>query len=147
VPGNATLTVTHAGVSASQTITIAAVAPALFTIDGSNAAALNQNYTVNSASHPAKAGQAIILFGTGQGPVSPPVSTGAAAGSEPLSRVPPSSASATIGGVKSTVLFAGMAPGYAGLLQVNLVVPSGLQGAEPVIVTSPGWRVSRSLYR
>jgi uncharacterized protein (TIGR03437 family) len=83
-PGSATLTVTHAGVAASQTVTIAAAGPAIFTIDGTYAAALNQDYTVNSQSQPATAGQAIFLFGTGLGAVSPAVTTGVAAPSDPL---------------------------------------------------------------
>jgi uncharacterized protein (TIGR03437 family) len=43
-----------------------------------------------------------------------------------------------MGGVPVKVLFAGMAPGFAGLWQVNLEIPSGASGAVPAIVTVAG---------
>jgi glucosylceramidase len=135
--GSATLTVTHDGVAASQTVTIAAAGPAIFTIDGTHAAALNQDYSVNSQGNPVKAGQAILLFGTGQGAVSPPTVTGAAASGDTLSWAV-AKVTATVGGSPAGVLFAGMAPGFAGLWQINLTVPAGLSGAVPVIVTDAG---------
>src|ERR1022692_1629415 len=78
----------HAGVAASQTVIISVAGPAIFTLYGSQeAAALNQDYSVNSQDNPAAARQAILLFGTGLGAVSPPVPTGAAASADPLSWV------------------------------------------------------------
>ena len=137
-PGSATLTVAHAGVSASQTVTIAAAGPAIFTLYGSpQAAALNQDYTVNSQANPAAAGQAVLLFGTGLSAVSPAVPTGAAASAGQLSRVI-AKVTATVGGAPVTPLFAGLAPGFAGLWQVNLALPAGVTGAVPVVVTVEG---------
>lgn len=136
-PGSATLTVTHAGVAASQTVTMAAAGPAIFTTDGTHAAALNQDYSVNTPDHPAAAGQAILLFGTGQGAVSPATPTGAAASADPLSWAT-AKVTGTVGGLAADVLFAGMAPGFAGLCQVNLKVPAGVTGAAPVTVTVAG---------
>ncbi|HXM42911.1 MAG TPA: glycoside hydrolase family 30 beta sandwich domain-containing protein [Bryobacteraceae bacterium] len=131
-PGSATLTVTHAGVTASQTVTIAAAGPAIFTLYGSpEAAALNQDYAVNSQDNPAGPGQAVLLFGTGLGAVSPAVPTGAAASADTLSYVS-AKVTATVGGTPADVLFAGLAPGFAGLWQVNLALPSGVAGAAPV---------------
>jgi uncharacterized protein (TIGR03437 family) len=138
MPGGATLTVTHAGVAASQTVTIAAAGPAIFTLYGSQeAAARNQDYSVNSQDNPAAAGQAILLFGTGLGAVSPAVPTGVAASADPLSWVT-AKVTATVGGAPADVLFAGMAPGFAGLWQVNVALPAGVSGAAPVIVTVAG---------
>jgi uncharacterized protein (TIGR03437 family) len=136
-PGSSTLTVTHASVAASQTVTVAAAGPAIFTVDGTNAAALNEDYSANSQDHPAKVGQVVFLFGTGLGAVSPTVETGAAAVADPLSWVT-AKVTATAGGSPAGVLFAGMAPGFAGLWQINLTLTAGISGAVPVIVTVAG---------
>ena len=45
---------------------------------------------------------------------------------------------ATVGGAPVTPLFAGLAPGFAGLWQVNLALPAGVTGAVPVVVTVEG---------
>jgi len=136
-PGNATLTVTHAGVAASQTVSIAAAGPAIFTWYGSQeAAALNPDYSVNSQDKPASS--YIQLFGTGLGAVSPAVATGAPASADPLSWVT-ATVTATVGDTPpANALFAGLAPGFAGLWQVNVALPSGISGAVPVIVTVAG---------
>ncbi|MGC9950096.1 MAG: glycoside hydrolase family 30 beta sandwich domain-containing protein [Bryobacteraceae bacterium] len=135
-PGNATLTVTHAGVTASQTVTIAAAGPGVFTLYGSpQAAALNPDYSINSQDNPASS--YIQLFGTGFGAVSPAVPTGAAASADPLSNVT-ATVTATVGGAAASVLFAGLAPGFAGLWQIDVALPAGTSGEMPVIVNVPG---------
>jgi adhesin/invasin len=45
---------------------------------------------------------------------------------------------ATVGGQPATVLFAGLAPGYAGLYQVNLVVPQLVPGDYPLQISAGG---------
>jgi glucosylceramidase len=135
-PGSATLTITHAGVAASQTVTIAAAGPAIFTLYGSQqAAALNEDYSVNAQNNPASS--FIQMFGTGFGAVSPAVPTGAAASGSTLSQVI-ANVTATVGGAPSKVLFAGLAPGFAGLWQIDVALPAGTSGGLPVIVSVPG---------
>jgi adhesin/invasin len=69
------------------------------------------------------------------GAVDPPVASGAAA---PLDSVSTATASvtATVGGQPATVIFAGLAPGFAGLYQVNLIVPQLAPGSYPVQIAA-----------
>jgi adhesin/invasin len=46
---------------------------------------------------------------------------------------------ATIGPATATVSFAGLTPGFIGLMQMNIVVPSGLAaGVYPLSITIDG---------
>ena len=75
-----------------------------------------------------------MLYASGLGDVSPAVAAGSAAPSSPLSRtVLP--VDLIIGGVRAEVAFAGLAPGFAGLYQVNAVVPSPVTPGDAVPVT------------
>ena len=51
-------------------------APAVFTVDGVHAAALNQDGTINSADNPAPLGSIVSVFATGLGPIAPPQANG-----------------------------------------------------------------------
>jgi uncharacterized protein (TIGR03437 family) len=123
--------------SAALNVNIQAAAPGLF-VQGSHAIVQNSDYSLNSSSDPAKVGSAIYVYLTGAGPVSNQPADGAAAGSSPVS-TDTSTATAIIGGMSATVSFAGLAPGFVGLWQFNIVVPSGLtQGDFPLTVTVNG---------
>jgi uncharacterized protein (TIGR03437 family) len=90
--------------SAPFTVTLAAVAPAIFT-----PGVLNQNNTANSAANPAALGTILQIFLTG---------------------MPDSGAVATVtiqNQGKLVPLYAGAAPGLLGLEQVNVAVPADLQ--------------------
>ncbi len=127
-------------VSTPTVVTFRTARPGLFTMPAtSTAVVVNQDGSLNSASNPAPRGSFITLFGTGQGPVDPALATGELAGGTQLSHVV-SPVSVTIGGQPTTVSFAGMAPGFSGLLQVNAVVPAGASGGSqtPVELTIDG---------
>jgi uncharacterized protein (TIGR03437 family) len=69
--------------------------------------------------------------------VNPAVPLGAAANG-PTPTVQP--VTATIGGTNATVNYAGLAPGFPGLYQVNAVVPNGIAAGSqvPVILSTAG---------
>ncbi len=136
--GSATVVVSTGGVaSAAVNITVQAAAPELF-VQGSHAIAQNSDFSLNSSANPAKAGGSILAYLTGAGPVSNQPADGAAAGSSPLSTVT-STVTATIGGQPADVSFAGLAPDFVGLWQVNITVPSGVaKGDLPLTVTVGG---------
>ncbi len=128
--------------AAALSVGVAAASPGIFTANSSGtgpAAALNNGSTVNSAAHPANAGDVVTLYITGAGQTNPGGVDGKPSGDgsagNPFS-IPLLSVFATMGGKNATVQFAGGAPGVvAGILQVNAVVPAGLPaGAVPVTV-------------
>jgi len=59
---------------------VAQIAPAVFTVDGTYAAALNQDGTINSADHPAPPGSIVAVFATGLGPIAPSQADGSLVG-------------------------------------------------------------------
>ena len=138
VPGPAQLTITSNGTSAGPVgLTIQSAAPGIFVFGSDRAPAINQDGTLNLSTNPAPVGSYISIYLTGQGMVDQPVATGTAA---PIRTVANTLAqtTATIGGVPASVAFSGLAPGYVGLGQVNLLVPNLLAGDQQVIVTIGG---------
>lgn len=127
--------IVRTGLGQSLTIFMesAEAAPQLFT-DGGRAIALNQDGALNSATTPARGGSLVTVFLTGQGPVNPPVVSGQPGPSSPLSEVT-LPVIAEIGGRQVEVQFLGLAPGFVGLAQANLMVPTGLSGNLPVRIT------------
>lgn len=96
--------------------TVVTMTPGLFV-------AVNEDGRLNSAAAPARRGQRLIIYGTGQGEVRPAVPDGEPAPSVPLS-VTPWMPDVFIGGKAAPVEFSGLAPGWAGLWQINVVIPA-----------------------
>jgi uncharacterized protein (TIGR03437 family) len=89
--------------------------------------------------HAVKAGDAIVIYATGLGDVEPRVIAGTAAPITPLSNTV-NPVAVTIGGKSANVFFSGLAPGFAGLYQVNAFVPSNVPTGEqvPLVITQNG---------
>jgi uncharacterized protein (TIGR03437 family) len=108
---------------AQSTTPVVSAAPGVFTTGSGTgeAAANNQDGSINSASNPAPRGSIVSFYATGQGS-----STGAV--------------SLTIGGYQAQLLYAGPAPGFAGLMQINAQIPSGFlaPGIQPVVLSIGG---------
>jgi uncharacterized protein (TIGR03437 family) len=134
--GSATVTVgVNGGSSNSVTVPVLGAAPGLFSLSSGHAVVQNSDFTLNDPSNPAKVGSTIVAYLSGSGPVSPAVADGATAPANTLVSAT-SQSSATIGSSTAQVAFAGLAPGFVGLVQVNIVVPSGLQpGDYPLAIT------------
>jgi len=116
------IVVDGAGV-ASSSVSVVAASPGIFTTAGAGgqAAATNQDGTVNSASNPAARGSVISLYATGQGNAS-------------------GSTTVSIAGYNAPVLYAGPAPGFSGLMQINAQIPCGFlpPGSQSVVLSVDG---------
>lgn len=99
---------------------LAAAAPGIFTIANGTgqAAANNQDGSINSPSNPAARGSVISLYATGQGDGSAPVGL-------------------AIGDFPAQLPYAGPAPGFPGLMQINALIPGGFlgPGIQSVVLT------------
>lgn len=102
----------------TTSVQIVDAAPGIFTTANGigQAAAVNQDGSLNSTSNPAVRGSILSLYATGGGQ-----SLGA---------------SVTIGGQTADVLYGGPAPGFPGLMQINARVPAlAPPGSIPIILT------------
>ncbi len=93
---------------AERRVMVAAAAPAVFTVDGRLAAVRG----------PGTRGEAIEIYGTGLGTATP--------------------VEVLIGGRAARVLFAGAAPGFAGLNQINAVIPAEVAPGEVELIVRAG---------
>jgi uncharacterized protein (TIGR03437 family) len=142
-----TVAVTNGSVVSAGTVATASVAPGLFTLDGSGigqAAALtfsqqSGNYAVNGASAPARAGDIVLLYLTGEGDYATAITTRTGyivpSTLSPLPQVTPTP-TVMMGGAPAVVQYAGpMVGGILGLLQINAVVPDTATKGVAVPVT------------
>jgi uncharacterized protein (TIGR03437 family) len=121
-------------VSNVVTVPIVAHGPGIFSTPAGTTgqgAVLNADSSANSSSNPAARGSIIQIFATGLGPTTPPVAVGARAPSSPPS-VMTSTPQILVGGSPAEVTFAGLAPGFVGLYQINAVVPQGVTPGSAV---------------
>jgi uncharacterized protein (TIGR03437 family) len=146
-PGGETTTmrITSDGkVSNPVALTVAGTMPGLYTINGvgvGQLAATHQDGTVNSEQNRASKGGVAVLYAVGLGALNPSLSTGQAAPASPLSTTT-ASAFAYIDGILAPVAFAGAAPGYPGLYQINVRIPenvsSGSKAGVPLLQRHAG---------
>jgi uncharacterized protein (TIGR03437 family) len=103
--------------------------PAFFRLHpgvSTQAAAINQDGTINGAQHPASPGSVVSLYGTGFGLTDSSCTTGALNAPAPVTLGP--GVTVVLNGIASVrpqVLYAGGAPALlCGVAQINMVVPS-----------------------
>ncbi len=157
--GTVNVVVTSNGIaSAPQTVQIVPAAPGIFTnppgvgqailvnlTDGSIAGPTSAAGTFGSIQvHPIQRGQFAFFYATGLGALSPPIPDGAA---DSALHTAVSTPVVMVGGITAQVLFAGQAPGFPGVYQVNIAIPNGaptgnnvdlqIQTADGSVVSAP----------
>lgn len=128
-----------AAITVPETIALDLVRPGIFLADATQGVVVDvQNRLVN-ASAPAAANDVVVIYATGLGATNPQAETGKAAPSNPPGVVVVTPV-VTIGGRTATVEFAGLTPGFVGLYQINVRIPSGVTpgSAVPLIVSQNG---------
>lgn len=107
-------------------LTLGPAAPGLFQLDLQNAVASRTDGSVLTPSSPAKPGEIVILWATGLGATNPP----AVYGQLPTAAAPliaGANLEVRLDGVpveSGAIDYAGVAPGYAGLYQINFTLPA-----------------------
>lgn len=133
------LTVQNSTGQNTVNVYVGTAAPAIFTQDSSGtgpASALKaSDQSLITAGNPLQAGDTVELYATGLG------LTTSSNGLDVAVQQP----TVTIGGVACSVTFAGAAPGYMGLDQINCMIPSGIASSAsvPAVITS-GSRTSNT---
>ncbi len=142
-------------------VSVAIVSPALFTFEFGAGRVAAQNVKVSDddgvtdgsiaqpegvypgvTSQPAKLGGVVTLFANGLGPTDPPAVTGDNSLDKLRSTTVP--VRVFVGQAEAQVLFAGLAPQFVGLYQINIVVPLGAAPGDAVpIVIEQGGLMSR----
>ncbi len=111
--------IAHGTAAGTASVPATTAAPGIFTLSGGTgqAAALNEDGSLNSPANPAVRGSIMMLFATGEGDGTGPVSLAA-------------------GDYTAEILYAGPAPGFPGLMQVNARVPGGYApgGSLPLVL-------------
>ena len=145
VDGNASMTLrTPGGVSDNFNFTILPAAPSIFRtgsagpLTGLATVTRAVNNELVTATNPVHPKDSLTIYATGLGRTSPPVDSGLAAPSDPLTSaviVP----QITLGGMPLDLQYAGLAPGYVGVYQINVTVPGNVPlGLDIPLVINQG---------
>jgi uncharacterized protein (TIGR03437 family) len=111
-------------------VQVTAAAPAIFPV------IVNQDGWINSPRAPAARGEIVVFYATGEGLTDTGGVTGQpAAAPYPQPRLP---VTVTVGGVDAGILYAGSAPGFVGVMQVNIRVPGGVAPGQMALKLSVG---------
>jgi uncharacterized protein (TIGR03437 family) len=129
--GNVNITVALNGVVSNNVqAPVQSISPSIIVVTHSDGSAVG-------TSNPVTAGETLVIYATGLGPVNPSVDTGAFAPSTVLSTTI-NTPTVTIDNTPLNVVFSGLAPGFVGLYQIDAQVPVTLTSARSISVTGAG---------
>ena len=124
--GQTAMTVTYQNSSSDPVkLDVLSVVPGVYTQSANGkglVTAVNQDGSTNSLTNPAPKGSSVTVYAVGLGTLNPALAAGQVPPNSPLSYTT-TTVSASIDGYSAPVPFAGAAPGFVGLYQVNLQIP------------------------
>ncbi len=124
-------------------VTLVPVAPAFYMIDTERVVAEHLDGSVVLTSNPARPGEIIVLYATGLGQTIPPLRDGEVpANARPIANL--SQLQILLDGTAvaaANILYAGTAPNFCGLYQINLKLPATV-GPDPQIQIGLGSQLS-----
>jgi len=137
--------------SAAYPVGLTTTAPGLFTLNAAGsgpAAILNRDNSTNSPNNPARKGDFIVLYLTGEGQTNPPGVTGKVTVVTPglqLTPQPLLPVTVSIGGQQVAISFFGEAPGIvSGVMQINVQIPLTVSSGDLPVDVSVGGKHSQS---
>ena len=126
--------VNNGGISPAIDVPVLAAQPGIIAI-------LHADYSAATTASPATAGETVLIYGTGLGAVNTAQVDGTAANGESTIALP----TVTVGGSAAMVAYSGLAPGFVGLNQVNVMVPAGLASGNQAVIMTVGSVASNSV--
>ncbi len=126
--------VNNGGISPMVGVPVLAAQPGVIAI-------LHADYSAATTASPATANETVLIYGTGLGAVNTAQVDGTAANGESTIALP----TVTVGGAAAMVAYSGLAPGFVGLNQVNIVIPSGLSSGNQAVLMNVGGVASNTV--
>ncbi|HYM11778.1 MAG TPA: hypothetical protein VEU62_13670 [Bryobacterales bacterium] len=148
-PGSITniVVTTAAGDSQAIAVSQADEQPGIFVDPASRLGVIVHNEDgASTSARPARAGDYLQVYGTGFCRfVTPVVPSGLPAPVAPLSSTT-CRPQITIGGIPGTVAFSGLTPGFAGLYQLTIQMPSGVAAGRQGVILTVGGQPSNQVF-
>jgi uncharacterized protein (TIGR03437 family) len=125
--------------SAAVDVPVVPAQPAAYTVEGTQGIVVHAaDYTLATGARPLVRGEYAFAYASSLGSVSNQPADGAGGPASPLASVL-ADVRVTIGGVPCEVQFAGLAPGFVGVYQVNFRVPAAVSsGSQDLVIAAAG---------
>ncbi len=139
VSGNsAEIVVNNNGMNSNSVrVPVAATSPSIFSTEQTGfgpGTITHPDFRPVTVEDPAEPGETVVIFLTGLGALDPPIADGAPGPGDPFALVTDPNLQVLFGGEVGEIFFAGAAPGFAGLYQVNVTIPSPVIAGEAIPV-------------
>jgi uncharacterized protein (TIGR03437 family) len=120
-----------------DSITVAVATPGMYSLSDGTTLAQHQDATLVDSTHPAKPGEALVLYLIGMGLTNQSLVSGQGSPSNPLAAVS-LTPTVTLDGETVVPFFTGLTPGFVGLFQMNIIVPADARSGALTLTVTQG---------